>query len=221
MMDFFRLLLGLPTGASSIADGVDGLHMFVIGLTMAMSLYVFAAAAWFTIRYARRHKGQLTSRLSASKTSETLTVVGVLSVFLIWWVIGFRQFIHMATPPKNTENRLRRGEAVDVEVHLRGRALHQRRADRAGRHADQAGDEFARRHPQLLRPGVPREGRRRARPHHHHVVRRDRGGHLPDLVRGILRREPLADARRGGGALAGRLRDVEEPKRRRQGARRG
>ncbi len=103
MMEFFRAIIGLPVGASTAADGVDWLHLFVISVTMAVSTYVFAAAAWFTIRYARRHKGQLTTRLSASSWSEALTISGVLAVFLLWWVIGFQQFVVMFTPPKSTE----------------------------------------------------------------------------------------------------------------------
>jgi cytochrome c oxidase subunit 2 len=103
MMDLFRALLGLPPAASTVAGGVDGLHLFVISVTMAMSAYVFVAAAWFMIRYARRSKGQLTTPLLASARSEVLTITAVVGVFVLWWVLGFRQFVRMTTPPRKTD----------------------------------------------------------------------------------------------------------------------
>jgi cytochrome c oxidase subunit 2 len=101
MMELFRALLGLPPAASTVADGVDRLHFFVIGVTMLVSLYVFAATAWFCTRYYRKKRGQLTVRLVATGRHEAITIVSVLGVFILWWVIGFRQYVHMAEPPKD------------------------------------------------------------------------------------------------------------------------
>ncbi|MDB5220342.1 MAG: Cytochrome c oxidase polypeptide [Myxococcaceae bacterium] len=101
MMELFRAMLGLPPGASTAADGVDLLHFFVIGVTMLISTYVFAAAAWFCIRYYRKSDAQLTEHLGATRRAEALTIVAVLGMFILWWVIGFRQYVHMAEPPKD------------------------------------------------------------------------------------------------------------------------
>ncbi|MDB4942143.1 MAG: Cytochrome c oxidase polypeptide [Labilithrix sp.] len=103
MMELLRTLLGLPPGASTVADEIDLLHAFVISVTMLVSLYVFAAAAWFTVKYRRRHAGQLTKRLEASYTNETLTIAGVLAMFLLWWVLGFRQYIRLTQPPADAQ----------------------------------------------------------------------------------------------------------------------
>lgn len=103
MMEFFRAMLGLPAGASTAADGVDLLHFFVISVTMLISTYVFGAAAWFCLRYYRQRSGQLTKHFAATWKHEAITIGVVLTMFIIWWVIGFRQFVHMAEPPKDAD----------------------------------------------------------------------------------------------------------------------
>lgn len=102
-MDVLRWILGLPPGASSVADRIDLLHAFVISVTMLVSLYVFATAGWFTIRYYRRSDNQLTKHLEASRRSEVITIGVVLAMFLLWWVIGFRQYLDLAAPPADSD----------------------------------------------------------------------------------------------------------------------
>src|SRR5262249_51139226 len=101
-MNFFRWLVNVPIAASSFANGVDMLHLFVISVTMLVSTYVFVAAAYFSIRH---HRGKdaltLTRPLQASKKQETALIALVLGTFLLWWVIGFRQYVAMAEPPPN------------------------------------------------------------------------------------------------------------------------
>ncbi len=103
MMELLRAILSLPEGASTSADGVDRLHFFVIGVTMIMSFYVFGAAAWFCIRYRKRRRGQLTKRLVATRRHEAFTITGVLGMFILWWVIGFRQYVHMVEAPADSQ----------------------------------------------------------------------------------------------------------------------
>lgn len=102
-MELFRLLVALPSGASTFADGIDALHLFVISATMLVSTFVFAAAAWFSIRHHRRRDRQLTQRLTATWRREAFTIAAILGVFLLWWLIGYRQFLHMRTPPADAE----------------------------------------------------------------------------------------------------------------------
>jgi cytochrome c oxidase subunit 2 len=101
VIELFRRLFFLPDGASSIAYGIDALHAFVIGVTAVVSLYVFAVATWFTIRYRQRQKGQLTEKLAATRLHEGFVIGSVTFTFLLWWVIGFRQYTEMASPPAN------------------------------------------------------------------------------------------------------------------------
>ncbi len=102
-MDFIRAILALPRGGSTVSDEIDLLHFFVISVTMIMSTFVFAAAAWFTIRYHRRHEGQLTERVTASRRHESVIIGGILSLFLVWWVIGYRQYLELRREPADAE----------------------------------------------------------------------------------------------------------------------
>jgi cytochrome c oxidase subunit 2 len=101
VIELFRRLLFLPAGASSVAYGIDALHAFVIGVTAMVSLYVFAVATWFTIRYRKRQKGQLTEKVAATRLHEGFVIASITFTFLLWWVIGFRQYTEIATAPAN------------------------------------------------------------------------------------------------------------------------
>lgn len=103
MMEWFRFLLGLPPGASTVADDVDGLHVFVISTTMFVSFFVFGMATWFLVKYGRTSDEPLTRELRAKPRSEILTIALVLSFFLVFWIIGFRQYLAMTRPPANAE----------------------------------------------------------------------------------------------------------------------
>lgn len=102
-MKLLRLLLNLPSGASSVADRIDGLHAIVIGTTMAVAAYVFASVAWFTVRYRRRGRAPLTTPTSASRRHELAVIGAVLVTFVAWWVIGYRQYVDLRRPPANAE----------------------------------------------------------------------------------------------------------------------
>ena len=94
-------LLFLPPEGSTASVGIDALHVFVISFTMVGSLLVFATAGLFVVRYRRKSETQLTPRIEASPKGEAVLVVGILSLFLVWWVIGFRQFVALETPPED------------------------------------------------------------------------------------------------------------------------
>jgi cytochrome c oxidase subunit 2 len=93
-------LLALPPEGSTISTQIDALHVFVITTTMVSSFIVFAAAAYFVVRYKRKDEGQLTPRVNATVRSEGTIVVGILGLFVLWWVIGFRQYVTMRDPPE-------------------------------------------------------------------------------------------------------------------------
>ena len=97
-MDFFRFIVALPPGGSSVADDIDLLHAFVIGVTMLASVGIFAIAIWFAIRYKKRGPA-VTPRVQATVPMEVLIIGGILSTFLLWWVIGFVQFARVQRPP--------------------------------------------------------------------------------------------------------------------------
>ena len=101
MPDAILALLALPPEGSTISTQIDALHVFVITTTMVSSFLVFAAAAYFVVRYKRKHEGQLTVRVTATVWSEGTIIVGILGLFVLWWVIGFRQYVEMRDPPED------------------------------------------------------------------------------------------------------------------------
>lgn len=106
-MDFLRELLFLPRGASSVATEVDLLHLFVISVTMLGSTVVFVSALWFMWRYHESRRGKTTERIRAPLWYEALVIGGLLSLFLLWWVIGYGQYQTMQVAPAS---------AIDVHV---------------------------------------------------------------------------------------------------------
>jgi cytochrome c oxidase subunit 2 len=97
--EFLRQLLYVPVAASSSSAEIDQLHAFIITVTMLSSFFVFCVAFAFVVKYARRSDTQRTPRVQATVRGETALVTGILALFLVWWVIGFRQYIHMEEAP--------------------------------------------------------------------------------------------------------------------------
>jgi len=100
MPQFLLDLLSLPPEGSTAAFGIDALHLFVISVTMMSSFGVFLVAVYFVVRYRRKHEGQLTEIVVGSTKSELTIIGGILSLFLLWWVIGYHQFVALRQPPE-------------------------------------------------------------------------------------------------------------------------
>ncbi|HEY0095768.1 MAG TPA: cytochrome c oxidase subunit II transmembrane domain-containing protein, partial [Archangium sp.] len=107
MNELLNNILFLPEQASTFAERVDRLHYFVITVTMLSSLVVGTAAVFFFFRYRRRKPNQTTEYVVPSVKTEFLFVSLPLVFFLTWFVIGFRDFVFVSTPPK---------DAMDVYV---------------------------------------------------------------------------------------------------------
>lgn len=101
MNELLRRLLDLPPQASTYAEGIDTLHYFVITATMLGATYVFVLALYYLARYERRSPGETTVRLVTSGTAEAFIIGSILSLFLIFWVVGATQYNHLMTPPQN------------------------------------------------------------------------------------------------------------------------
>ena len=111
MNEMLRKLLFLPEQASTVAKGIDWLHYFVIITTMAGAVGVALAMLYFTVRYregARNGKDQPPderaghTRGGLSMGFELSVFGGLLALFVLWWVIGFRQYVRIAEPPPNS-----------------------------------------------------------------------------------------------------------------------
>jgi cytochrome c oxidase subunit 2 len=107
MNELLRRLLFLPPQASAASAGVDHLHYFVILTTILTSSVAGVLAVYFMARYRRRRPHQPTPHLEAPRWLEAMFVVVPLSFFLLWFRIGFGQFVAATSPP---------ADAMDVYV---------------------------------------------------------------------------------------------------------
>jgi cytochrome c oxidase subunit II len=102
MNELLRRLLFLPPQASKMAQDIDGLHYSVILVTMAASTLVGIVAWIFIVRFRRKTHRDVTKRVESTLSFEVPMIAGILALFLGWWVIGFRQFVTISSPPPNT-----------------------------------------------------------------------------------------------------------------------
>ena len=77
------------------------LHYFVITTTMVVSTLIGAAALGFYIKY--RWKGRIGAKGEPVYTTfagEALIIGVPAFFFLLWFAIGFRDFVRLQTPPR-------------------------------------------------------------------------------------------------------------------------
>jgi cytochrome c oxidase subunit 2 len=99
--DLLRRILFLPEQASTISRSVDHLHFFVIITTMIASTACGLTALLLFVKYRRRREGERTPVVNPTTLFEATAVCVPLSFFLAWWLIGFKGYVRMATPPPN------------------------------------------------------------------------------------------------------------------------
>jgi cytochrome c oxidase subunit 2 len=102
MNDLLRRMLFLPEQASSVAAGLDRLHYFVIITTMIASTACGLGALFLYVRFRRRPGNDRTPNVQPPPWFEPGTISVTLGLFLVWWALGYRDFIEMTTPPPNT-----------------------------------------------------------------------------------------------------------------------
>jgi len=107
MNEFFRKLLFLPEQASSFAADVDHLHYFVMMTTVIMAAAVGLCALLFFAIYRRKSEAQTTPHIEPTLMIEAAFVSVPLILFLLWFAVGFRQFVEQDNPP---------ADAIDVYV---------------------------------------------------------------------------------------------------------
>ena len=103
MIELFRKIMQLPPGASSVADGIDTLHAIVALSTLVVGVALFVVATRYVLRHRRLSPEQTTERIESSTRSETAVVGFVLVSFIVFWIIGFRQYAEMTAPPADAE----------------------------------------------------------------------------------------------------------------------
>jgi cytochrome c oxidase subunit 2 len=100
MNDLLRTLLFLPEQASDYARRVDHLHYFVIITTMIAAAGVFLTALVFYVRFRRRSEHDKTPHIEPRAIHEVLFIGVPLAFFLLWFAIGFPQYVDLSRPPQ-------------------------------------------------------------------------------------------------------------------------
>jgi cytochrome c oxidase subunit 2 len=100
--ELMRRLLALPPQASTVARDLDTLHYFVIGTAVVGAIGVAAATGYFLWRYraSRVAHGARSHTREVPFALELTVIAGLLGAFLLFWVIGYRQFVTLRTPPR-------------------------------------------------------------------------------------------------------------------------
>lgn len=103
MNELMRKMLFLPEQASTMAPRIDHLHYFVIITTMLVSALIGIAAVGFYVKY--RWKGRIGAKGEPVYTTflgETLIIGVPAFFFLLWFFIGYRDFVRLQTPPPDS-----------------------------------------------------------------------------------------------------------------------
>jgi cytochrome c oxidase subunit 2 len=98
-MNWIRVFLFLPPGGSTFADSVDLLHLFVISVTMLAAASIAVLTLYYMLRYRRHSAAETTKPIRGSTLGEVGIVSSVLGLFVLFWVIGFAQYVRIETPP--------------------------------------------------------------------------------------------------------------------------
>ncbi|HEY1817299.1 MAG TPA: cytochrome c oxidase subunit II [Kofleriaceae bacterium] len=99
MNEALRWLLNLPEQRSSIARSIDYLHYSVILATFAGVFVVALTTIIFVVKYRRRDGDRLTPHITAPRWLEATVIIGLLTLFVAWWVVGFSQYREIETAP--------------------------------------------------------------------------------------------------------------------------
>jgi len=97
--DWMRRILDLPDQASSIAPEVDQLHYFVIAVTMLGAIGLTIATIYFFAKYRYRGKQMIGQEYKPGPMFEVVAVSGPLAFFLLWFFIGFHQYVEISSVP--------------------------------------------------------------------------------------------------------------------------
>ncbi len=100
MNELMRRVLFLPEQASEYARRVDHLHYFVIVTTMIAAAGVFLTALVFFVKFKRRSDHDPTPHVAPRFVHELLFIGTPLAFFLVWFAIGFPQFVELSRPPE-------------------------------------------------------------------------------------------------------------------------
>ncbi|HWV56343.1 MAG TPA: cytochrome c oxidase subunit II [Longimicrobiales bacterium] len=107
MNAFYRKVLLLPEQASTLAARIDALHYFEITVMFAVATGIALVTVVFVVHYRRRPDATQTPQVNAPVLFEFPLYFGLFGLFVLFWIIGFRQYVALGSPPE---------DALDVYV---------------------------------------------------------------------------------------------------------
>jgi cytochrome c oxidase subunit II len=90
-----------PTAASTTADQVDALYIFLIAVTSAVTLLVIIVMLFFLVKY-RHSKHPVAEQVTGSIPLELTWTLVPLAIFIVFFGWGARIFVAEATPPRDS-----------------------------------------------------------------------------------------------------------------------
>ncbi|MBF5046509.1 cytochrome c oxidase subunit II [Aggregicoccus sp. 17bor-14] len=107
MNELIRRLLFLPEQGSTLALRSDHLHFFILVVSFTGAFLVGAVGLVFLVRYRKREELAITPHLEAPPWLEGIFIGVPLAFFLLWFVLGLRDYTWANEPP---------ADAMDVYV---------------------------------------------------------------------------------------------------------
>jgi cytochrome c oxidase subunit II len=93
-----------PEQASTMAPRVDGLYLFLIGITVFFSLLIAGLIVYYAVRYHRRSPDEVGARIHGNLLLEVGWTVIPLLINIVIFVWGASVYVAMAHPPDETLN---------------------------------------------------------------------------------------------------------------------
>ncbi|MFO0966199.1 MAG: cytochrome c oxidase subunit II [Gemmataceae bacterium] len=90
-----------PEQASTIAPEVDGVTLFLTGLSAFFTLLIFLLILYFAVKYRRRSPDEIPAPVESAMTLEVIWTVIPLLIVLFVFVWSSRVYFRVATPPDN------------------------------------------------------------------------------------------------------------------------
>jgi cytochrome c oxidase subunit 2 len=93
-----------PERASTIANEVDALYFFLIGLSVVMSVLIATLVVSFAIKFRRRHRDDVGAQVHGGLMLELAWTVAPFVIAMIIFFWGAKVYFVMASPPPETLN---------------------------------------------------------------------------------------------------------------------
>jgi cytochrome c oxidase subunit 2 len=93
-----------PERASTIANEVDALYFFLVGLSVVMSVLIATLVVGFAVKFHRRHKDDVGAQVHGGLVLELAWTFVPFLITLVIFFWGAKVYFVMASPPEETLN---------------------------------------------------------------------------------------------------------------------